>query len=164
MTVVSLIYAQSRNGVIGARGGLPWRLPSDLMRFKETTFGKPIIMGRKTWEGLPRKPLPGRQNIVITRQKDWAAEGAHTATSIENALQMAGDVPEVCIIGGGEIYDLFMPLADRIYLTEVDAVVEGDTFAPVLDSAAWREVSRSDGRRSENDSAAFTTRILERIK
>ncbi len=164
MTIVSLVYAQSKNGVIGAGGGLPWHLPSDLKRFRETTFGKPIIMGRKTWDSLPRKPLPGRQNIVITRQKNWAAEGADVAATVDAALRLAGDVPEVCVIGGGEIYHLFIAIADRIYLTEVDVTVAGDTLAPILDPDEWDERSRSEPIQGENDSARFSTRVLSRVK
>jgi dihydrofolate reductase len=162
--MISLVYAQSKNGIIGADGGLPWHIPSDLKRFKETTLGKPIIMGRKTWESLPRKPLPGRQNIVITRQKNWSAEGADVASSIAEALQLVGDAPEVCVIGGGEIYHAFMAIADRIYLTDVDATVAGDTIAPPLNPADWREVSRCASLKGEKDSAYFTTRVLDRIK
>ncbi len=162
--IVSLVYAQSRNGIIGNKGALPWHIPSDLQRFKQTTFGKPIIMGRKTWDSLPRKPLAGRQNIVITRQKNWVPEGADVAASVAAALQLAGDAPEVCVIGGGEIYELFLPLADRIYLTEVNMDVEGDAFAPKLASAAWRETSRTAAVKGEKDAASFTTRVLERIK
>ena len=164
MTVVSLVYAQSRNGVIGRDGGLPWRIPSDLKRFKETTFGKPVIMGRKTWDGLPRKPLPGRMNIVVTRQPGFAADGAAVVQSAGQALQQAGAVAEVCVIGGGEIYEMFLPLATRIYLTQVDIEVAGDTFAPVLDEARWREVAVMPGVRGEVDSNSFLTRILERVK
>lgn len=164
MTIVSLVFAQSKNGVIGAGGGLPWHLPSDLKRFKDTTFGKPIIMGRKTWDSLPRKPLPGRQNIVITRQKNWNAEGADVAVTVGAALRLAGDVPEVCVIGGGEIYHLFMAIADRIYLTEVDVTVAGDTNAPVLVSGEWVEFSRNDPMQGEKDSAAFSTRVLNRLR
>jgi dihydrofolate reductase len=164
MTMISMVYAHSKNGVIGDGGKLPWHIPSDLRRFKETTLGKPIIMGRKTWDSLPRKPLPGRQNIVITRQKEWTAEGADIAANVDAALRLAGDVPEVCVIGGGEIYQLFLPLADRIYLTEVDAVVQGDTDGPVLNPAEWLEVSRSEPLQGEKDSAAFLTRVLDRVK
>jgi dihydrofolate reductase len=162
--VISLVYAQSRNGIIGADGGLPWRLPSDLKRFKETTLGKPIIMGRKTWEGLPRKPLPGRVNIVVTRQASFAAEGAVVVRSVDDALVAAGDVPEVCVIGGGEIYRMFLPLADRIYLTRVEADVEGDTRGPELAACEWRETSRTLPMQGENDSAAFTTIVLDRVR
>jgi dihydrofolate reductase len=163
MTVIALVYAQSRNGIIGAEGGLPWHIPSDLKRFKETTLGKPIIMGRKTWESLPRKPLPGRVNIVVTRQAGLVAEGAVVVANAEAALQIAGDVPEVCVIGGGEIYQLFLGRATRIYLTEVAVDVRGDVLAPVLDARDWREISCRLGVRGDNDSAAFTTRVLERV-
>jgi dihydrofolate reductase len=162
--MISLVYAQSKNGIIGADGGLPWHIPSDLKRFKETTLGKPIIMGRKTWESLPRKPLPGRQNIVITRQKNWSAEGADVASSVAEALKLAGNVPEVCVIGGGEIYHAFMGIAERIYLTEVDVMVEGDTVAPPLNPSEWWEVSRLASLKGERDSAYFSTRVLDRIK
>ena len=162
--VISLVYAQSRNGIIGADGGLPWHLPSDLKRFKDTTLGKPIIMGRKTWEGLPRRPLPGRMNIVVTRQKVFVAEGAAVVSSANAALTAAGDVPEICVIGGAEIYQMFLPLADRIYLTEIDADVVGDTQAPTLNAKEWREISLLTAQRGENDSAAFSTRVLERVR
>jgi dihydrofolate reductase len=162
--LISLVYAQSRNGIIGADGGLPWHLPSDLKRFKETTFGKPIIMGRKTWESLPRRPLPGRVNIVVTRQKNFTAEGAVVAASVDAAIAAAGDVPEICVIGGGEIYRMFLPIADRIYLTEVDIDVQGDTYAPVLDAVEWREESRMLPLRGEKDSVAFSTRVLDRVR
>jgi dihydrofolate reductase len=164
MTIIALVYAQSKNGVIGADGGLPWHIPSDLKAFKENTFGKPIIMGRRTWDSLPRKPLPGRQNIVITRQENWIAPGADVASNVSDALLLAGDVPEVCVIGGGEIYGLFLAIADRIYLTEVDVTVPGDTLAPVLNPAEWWEVSRCASLKGEKDSAYFTTRVLDRIK
>jgi dihydrofolate reductase len=162
--VISLVYAQSRNGIIGADGGLPWRLPSDLKRFKEMTFGKPIIMGRKTWEGLPKRPLPGRVNIVVSRQLGFKAEGAIVADSVSAAIAAAGQVPEICVIGGGKIYNMFLPVADRIYLTEVDAEVSGDTPAPVLQAAEWREIETFPSQRGENDSAAFTTRVLQRVR
>ncbi len=164
MTIVSLVYAQSRNGIIGSDGGLPWHLPSDLKRFKETTLGKPIIMGRKTWDSLPRRPLPGRINIVVTRNVGFAAEGAVVVASVDEAMTAAGSVAEVCVIGGGEIYQLFLPRADRIYLTEVDVDVVGDTLAPVLNPLEWREISVLQAQRGEKDSAAFTTRVLERAR
>jgi dihydrofolate reductase len=163
VTMISLVYAQSRNGVIGHEGGLPWHIPSDLKRFKQTTLGKPIIMGRKTWEGLPRKPLPGRLNIVVTRQADFRAEGAMVAHDVHAALQLAGEVAEVCVIGGGEIYRQFLPFAGRIYLTEVNVDVQGDTLAPQLDAEEWREVAREEGVMTEKDSASFVTRVLERV-
>jgi dihydrofolate reductase len=162
--IISLVYAQSRNGIIGADGGLPWHLPSDLKRFKEMTLGKPIVMGRKTWDGLPRKPLPGRVNIVVTRQHGFVADGAIVVASAAEAIQAAGDAPELCVIGGGEIYQMFLNLADRIYLTEVEVDVAGDTRAPVLLPVQWREMSAIPALHREKDSAAFSTRILERVR
>jgi dihydrofolate reductase len=164
MTIVSLVYARSRNGIIGADGGLPWHIPSDLKRFKDTTLGKPVIMGRKTWESLPRRPLPGRQNIVISRRPGFMAEGAETARSPQDALRIAGDVPEVCVIGGGEIYDQFLALADRIYLTEVDMDVAGDTRAPDLESAEWLEVQREGPFRGEKDTASYHVSVLRKAR
>ena len=161
--MISFVVAVARNGVIGREGGLPWHISSDLKRFKEITMGKPVIMGRKTWESLPRKPLPGRRNIVITQQKGYVAEGADVAESPEAALLMVPDAPEVAVIGGGEIYHLFWPLVDRLYLTEVDLAVDGDTYFPTVDPAEWREVSREVHPRGERDSASFTLRILDRI-
>jgi dihydrofolate reductase len=162
MTVISLVYAQSRNGVIGDAGGLPWHIPSDLKRFKQTTLGKPTVMGRKTWDSLPRKPLPGRMNIVITRQAGFVAEGAVVAATVADAIRVAGDVAEVCVIGGGEIYQQFLPHASRVYLTEIDLVVDGDTPAPRLDPDEWHEISATVHARGESDSAGFVTRVLER--
>jgi dihydrofolate reductase len=135
-----LIVAASTNNVIGASGDLPWRLSADLKRFKELTMGKPIVMGRKTYDSIGR-PLPGRQNIVVTRQTDYRPEGCTVVTSTEDALAAAGDAPEVMIIGGGHIYQAFMPMADRIYLTRVHAEIEGDTFLPGIDDAEWQEES-----------------------
>lgn len=161
--MISYVVAVSKNGVIGREGGLPWHISSDLKRFKEITMGKPVVMGRKTWESLPRKPLPGRRNIVITRQRGFAPEGAEVAATPEEALALCGDAPEVAVIGGGEIYRLFWPLVDRLYLTEVDLEVEGDTHFPAVSPAEWREVGREVHPRGEKDSAAFTLRILDRM-
>jgi len=161
--MISFVVAVARNGVIGREGGLPWHISSDLKRFKEITMGKPVIMGRKTWDSLPRKPLPGRRNIVITRQPDFPAEGAEVVATPEQALSHCAGAPEVAVIGGGEIYRLFWPMVDRLYLTEVDLEVEGDTHFPALDPAEWREVAREVHPRSERDSAAFTLRVLDRM-
>ena len=161
--MISYVVAVSKNGVIGREGGLPWHISSDLKRFKEITMGKPVVMGRKTWESLPRKPLPGRRNIVITRQRDFTPEGAEVAATPEEALRLAGDVAEVAVIGGGEIYRLFWPLVDRLYLTEVDLEVAGDTHFPTLSPGAWREVGREVHSRGGKDSAGFTLRTLDRM-
>jgi dihydrofolate reductase len=163
MTIVSLVVAVSRNGVIGRDCGLPWHISSDLKRFRQITMGKPVIMGRKTWESLPKRPLPGRRNIVISRRPDYVAEGGNVVRSAGEALEMCRNEPEVSIIGGGEIYGLFWTLADRIYLTEVDLEVEGDTRFPVIDPDLWRETGREVHPRGPSDSASFTLRVLERV-
>ena len=162
MSRISFVVAVSRNGVIGWNGELPWHISTDLKRFKAITMGKPLIMGRKTWESLPKKPLPGRPNIVITRQKNYRAEGASVAADSPSALAAAGQVEEVCVIGGGEIFDMFLPQTNRIYLTEVDLEVDGDTFFPPLDPAQWIETAREIHPRGPNDSAGFVLRVLDR--
>lgn len=162
--MISLVYAQSRNGIIGDAGTLPWHIPSDLKRFKETTLGKPVIMGRKTWDSLPRKPLPGRFNIVLTRQRHFKAEGASVVGSIDEALALASGAAEICVIGGADIFNLFLLLTDRIYLTEIDLEIAGDTPAPVLHAGGWREVACSAPMRGDKDSASFRTRVLERVR
>ena len=162
MSMISLVLAVSRNGVIGRDGGLPWHISSDLKRFKAITLGKPVIMGRKTWESLPRKPLPGRKNIVITRSGGFVAEGAEVARDVDRALALAAGAAEICVIGGGEIYRLLLPHAGRIYLTEVDLDVVGDTSFPALDPAQWHEVSREVVAAGPTDSAGFVLRVLER--
>lgn len=139
MAELFLIYARAANGTIGVDNRLPWHLPADLKHFKALTLGKPMIMGRKTFESFP-SPLPGRRHIVLTRDTGWAREGAEVAHSVEQALALAGD-GEVAVVGGAEIYALFMDRAARVELTEVDLTVEGDTFMPPL-GAQWHEVSR----------------------
>ncbi len=156
------MVAVSRNGVIGRAGGLPWHISSDLKHFKAITMGKPLIMGRKTWESLPKRPLPGRQNIVITRQKNYQAEGAVVVADTASALAAAGKVEEICVIGGGEIFTKFLAKADRIYLTEVDLEVEGDTRFPVIDPNQWLETAREIHPQGPNDSACFVFRTLDR--
>lgn len=138
-----LIFARSRNGVIGRDGGLPWHLPEDLAHFKKRTLGCPVIMGRKTWDSLPLKfrPLPGRANVVVTRQADWQAEGALPATSLEAAMAQCGSAADVWVIGGAQLYALALPMAHTAVVTEIDAEVEGDAFAPQFGSA-WQETSR----------------------
>ena len=144
---LSLIAALAENRVIGRDNTLPWRLPNDLKYFKAVTLGKPVIMGRKTWESLGR-PLPGRTNIVITRQAGYAPAGAKVVASLDAAIRLAESVAlidgqdECVVIGGAEIYALVLPRCDRLYLTEVHANVEGDTFFPVFDRAQWHETKR----------------------
>lgn len=137
-TALHLIYARARGGVIGRDGRMPWHLPEDLAHFKRTTLGQPVIMGRKTWESLPAafRPLPGRRNIVITRQTDWQAAGAEVAHSLEQAIALCQAEPVAWIMGGAQIYRQALPLAQQVLVTEIDADFEGDAFAPVLD-ASW---------------------------
>ena len=152
---ISLVVAASTNNVIGVAGDLPWHLSDDLKRFKALTMGKPIVMGRKTFESIGRA-LPGRQNIVITRQQDFVAEGCDVVTSIDAAIAITVDADEVMVIGGGEIYRLFLPLAERIYLTRVNVEVEGDTLFPDLDPASWQELSREEHSASESNDHDFS--------
>jgi len=140
-----LIFARSRNGVIGRDNALPWHLPEDLAHFKRTTLGCPVIMGRKTWDSLPTKfrPLPGRANVVVTRQADWHSPGALRADSLEKAMALCGDAPHVWVIGGAQLYALALPLAHTAVVTEIDVDLEGDAFAPIF-GPTWREVARED--------------------
>ena len=140
---ISLVYARAANGVIGQNNAMPWHLPEDLAHFKRLTQGWPVIMGRKTWDSLPPRfrPLPGRTNIVITRQPDWTDNGAQTAASLADALAQCSQSEEVWIIGGAQIYALAEPLAHRIEVTEIARDYEGDAFAPPLGDA-WRETAR----------------------
>jgi len=146
---LSLMVAKASNRVIGRNNKLPWYLPNDLKYFKQVTFGKPVIMGRKTWDSLG-KPLPGRTNIVITRQTDFQAEGAKVVATLDEAVTLAENVAfiegqdEAVVMGGAEIYALALPQADRLYLTEVHAEVDGDTWFPEYDTSEWKEIGRED--------------------
>ena len=141
MTRVTLIAALGRNRVIGRDGDLPWHLPEDLKRFKATTLGHPLVMGRRTFDSIGR-PLPGRRSIVITRNPDWRHPGVESAHSLAEALALAGPADEVYVIGGGTIYAEAMPFAHRLLLTEVDDEPEGDTWFPPWSPSEWRETSR----------------------
>lgn len=138
-----LIFARAANGAIGKDGTMPWHLPEDLAHFKRTTLGCPVIMGRKTWDSLPPRfrPLPGRTNVVVTRQPAWQAQGVTVAHSLQQAITQCGNVPDVWVIGGADIYAQALPLASSAVVTEIDAVFEGDAFAPVF-GAGWREATR----------------------
>lgn len=160
MSVVSLVVAMADNGVIGANGALPWRIADDMRRFKALTVGKPCIMGRKTWDSLPRKPLPGRGNIVVTRDADFRADGAIVVHSLDDALACAATAGEACVIGGAEIYRAALARATLVHLTEVHADVEGDTRMPLFDRALWRETAREDHATQEGLSYSYVT--LER--
>jgi dihydrofolate reductase len=159
--MISLIVAASTNNVIGSKGDLPWRLSSDLKRFKALTMGKPIVMGRKTYESIGR-PLPGRQNIVVTRNPDYVAEGCDVVSSVDAAIQATGDAEEIMIIGGTHIYEAFLPRADRIYLTRVQAEVEGDAFLPEFNSNDWHENDVEKHNADESNDYDVTCSILER--
>lgn len=145
MPILSLIVAHADNRVIGKDNDMPWHLPADLAYFKQTTLGKPVIMGRKTYESIGR-PLPGRQNIVISRDASYLAVGVDTATSVEQALDMAAGAEEVMVIGGGAIYQHCLVKADKLYITHIDAVVEGDTFFPEYDTEQVWEKQTSTKR------------------
>jgi dihydrofolate reductase len=140
---LGLIYARSRNGVIGKDNTMPWHLPEDLAHFKRTTLGAPVIMGRRTWESLPPRfrPLPGRRNVVITRDPQWHAPGAERAGSLEEALALVADAPQAWVTGGAEIFRLAIPRAHVAVVTEIDADFEGDVHAPEL-GAGWHETAR----------------------
>ena len=140
-TCVVLVAAVARNGVIGAGGKLPWRLPEDLRHFKALTLGHPVIMGRKTWESLGA-PLPGRENVVVTRARGYEAPGAHVAASLEAALALCAGEPIAFVIGGGELYAAALPLANTLVLTEIGRDYAGDARFPPFDRAAWREAQR----------------------
>ena len=160
---VSLIVAASANNVIGVRGELPWRLPVDLKRFKQVTTGKPIVMGRLTWDSIGR-PLPNRQNIVISRNPDFTAAGCDIVASPGEAVEMAGDVDELMIIGGGQLYREFLPRAQRIYLTRVAVDIEGDACFPELDDSEWHETSRESHAADEEHAYSFDIIQLDRIE
>lgn len=165
---IALVVAMAENRVIGVDGGLPWRLSSDLKYFKRVTMGKPIVMGRRTYESIGR-PLPGRDNIVITRNAEFAADGVHVTGDVPSALSLAHTLAkekgadEICVIGGGDIYRQTLPMADRVYLTEVHMSVDGDTMFPELDQADWRKTSREAHCAGEGDSADYEFVVLDRV-
>ena len=140
MTILSMIVATAQNRIIGKNNDMPWHLPADLAYFKKTTLGKPVIMGRKTFESIGR-PLPGRHNVVISRDSDYQAEGVDTVTTVDAALALVKEVDEVMVIGGGAIYEHCLPAATRLYITHIDADIEGDTQFPSYDVNVWKKVS-----------------------
>lgn len=165
---ISIVVAIARNGVIGRHNGLPWRLSTDMKRFKAITMGKPVVMGRKTYESIGR-PLPGRINIVISHNASFVADGIATVASIDEALSrataqaVASGRGEVCVIGGGEIYRLALPYADRLYVTEVETTVEGDTTFPEIDNKRFRPVSEERLPAGERDRYATRHVVYERL-
>jgi len=151
----------ARNRVIGRKNTLPWHLPADLRHFKEMTLGKPIVMGRKTWESLPGL-LPGRRHIVVSRQQGYVAEGAETAADLDAAITLAGSVDEIMIVGGATLYAEALPIADRLYVTLIDAEIEGDAYFPAFDMNAWHVIDESSTPCDEKNRYDLRFLTLER--
>lgn len=160
--IISLIWAMADNSVIGIENRLPWKLPADMKWFRRHTLGKPIVMGRKTFESFGSRPLPDRTNIVITRDTDYQADGIVVAHSIDEALQAAGDADEVMIIGGASFYEQMLPRADRLYMTLVHAEFEGDAWFPEFDLSSWHETLREEHAVDEKNAYACSFVILEK--
>ncbi|MDO8860244.1 dihydrofolate reductase [Haliea sp. E1-2-M8] len=162
------MVAMASNGVIGRDNGLPWHLPEDLRYFKRTTLGKPVIMGRRTFESIGR-PLPGRPNIVVSRSPAWSAAGVTVADSLVSALDRAqelataGGVQEIVVIGGAQIYAAALPLASRLYVTEVHAAVAGDTWFPPMNSTEWREVAREEHEATADNPYPYAFVVCDRL-
>ena len=161
--IISLISAMGRNRVIGINNMLPWRLPADLKHFKQITMGKPVLMGRKTYESIG-KPLPGRTNIIISSDHDYQVPGCIVAHSIDDALTAAASHEEVMVIGGAALYQQLLPRADRLYLTLIDEDFSGDAYFPAYNTAAWREVERQDFSANETNPYRHSFVIMERFK
>ncbi|MGH8224698.1 MAG: type 3 dihydrofolate reductase [Gammaproteobacteria bacterium] len=161
MSVIALVAAVAENGVIGRGGEMPWHLPADLAHFKRITMGKPIVMGRRTFEAIGRA-LPGRRNIVVSRNADFKASGVERAANLEAALALADDAEEVMVIGGGELYRAALPFAQRIHLTRIQAKIEGDTFFPEFDASEWHETAREERTADEKNAYTLTFLTLER--
>lgn len=168
LPILALVFARARNGVIGKDGALPWRLKSDLALFKATTLFKPVIMGRKTWESLPRKPLPGRLNIVLSRDGSFEPDQALVCESFTDALQIAREqavedgAEEVCVIGGAAVFEAAWPKARRLYITDVQGDIAGDVSLPLFDEQDWREARREAYPAGPDDEYPFIFRVLER--
>lgn len=166
---ITIVAAIGRHGQLGRDGALPFRLKSDLAHFRAVTVGKPVVMGRKTWESLPRRPLPQRPNIVVTRDANLLLAGGHVFASLPAALAAARamaarlGVLEACLIGGGELYSAALPAVDRIWLTQADCDPPADVVFPTLEATEWRELSREERKAGEGDDCDFTVRLLERV-
>lgn len=159
---ISLIVAASANNIIGVRGELPWHLPNDFKYFKAITLGKPVLMGRKTWASIGR-PLPGRQNIVLTRNSEFGADGADVVSSPEAAIELVADTDQLMVIGGGEIYALFLERATRVYLTRVDTELDGDTEFPELDASDWSLTTCESHATDERHAFDYEFRVYDRL-
>jgi dihydrofolate reductase len=162
--MISIIVAIAEDNGIGNKNGLLWHLPGDLKRFKKLTFGNTVIMGKRTWESLPVRPLPGRKNIVITDDLLDTFEGAVTTYSIEDAISRCGQDDEVFIIGGGSVYRQFMPLADMLYITHIHKKADADTFFPVIEPDTWEPVEKEEHNMDENSEIPYTYIVYRRIK
>jgi dihydrofolate reductase len=172
LPTIALVASRAKNGILGRDGQVPWRLRSDLQRFKAITIGKPCIMGRKTWESLPLRPLPGRLNVVVTRDEgygeDGEAKGALVCTSLDEAIEIAreqaqdDEVNEVCVIGGAALFEAVLPRAKRLYITEVDAAPDGDVHFPAFDADQWTETASEAHAAGEKDDHAFVFKVFER--
>lgn len=159
--LITFVVAMSENRVIGVDNGLPWRLPADLRHFKAITMGKPVLMGRKTFDSIGRA-LPGRRNIVVSRTPGYEASGCESVDSIDEALARVAQEPEIMVIGGASFYEQLLPRADRIHLTLVHTELEGDAFFPALNMAQWREVSREEHGVDERNPFSYSFLIYER--
>lgn len=161
---IAYVVAMDENRLIGRDNDLPWRLPDDMSWFRRQTIGKPCIMGRKTYDSLPERfrPLPGRLNIVVTRNRQYDAPGAVVVHSVDDALRAAGDAEEIIIVGGADLFRRLLPVVDRLYLTQVHSAVEGDVYFPEFDQTEWIEVHRQAHPADERHAYAFTWRILDR--
>tara|TARA_Y100001970_G_scaffold71487_1_gene90793 strand:- start:509 stop:997 length:489 start_codon:yes stop_codon:yes gene_type:complete len=162
MSYISIIVAKSRNNVIGNEGNLPWHIPEDLKKFKSITMGKPMIMGRSTFESIG-KALPGRKNIVMTRDKEYQANDISVAHTLDEALILCGQAREIMIIGGGEIYKLFFGMVNRLYLTNVEKYIDGDVFFPEIDLSKWKMIRKEEYPLNTKRKIGFNLEILERI-
>jgi len=159
---ISIVVAMSSNSLIGREGGLPWRLSEDLKHFKSITMGKPIVMGRLTYESIGR-PLPGRENIILTRDPEYKAEGCTIIHQLDQMKSSASDADELMIIGGAQLYLETLPMANKLFVTEVHAELDGDTFFPDLDRSQWREIERQRFKADEKNDFDFSFVVLERI-
>jgi dihydrofolate reductase len=161
---VALVAAVARGGIIGRNGGIPWKLPEDVARFKKLTTGHAVVMGRKTWESLPERfrPLPDRRNVVVTRNPEWQSKGAERAASVEEALALLEGEEHVFVIGGAEIYAAALPYADELVLTEIDLDVDGDTFFPDWDATNFAEVAREEVVAADGTQLSFTRHVRTR--
>jgi len=163
---IAYVVAMDENRLIGRNNDLPWRLPDDMAWFRRHTIGKPCLMGRKTYDSLPVRfrPLPGRLNIVVTRNADYEAPGAVVVHSVEDALRAAGEVEEIIVVGGADLFRRLMPVVDRLYLTRIHGAAEGDVFFPEYDPSVWREIYREEHSADDRHSYAFTWLILDRMQ